>query len=83
MKDSHIRLCPDCEGLIYWNSHFRAFLHDNISDCSYMETMDGNRDWDDEKRQIFLKHQDYPIRVKGELRRQAEEDYIDEDNFSR
>ncbi len=79
----YTRLCPDCGGLIYWNSHFRVFVHDNISDCSYMETIDGKRDWDNEHRENFVKNQDYPIRVKGEINHQVLQDLEEDESFLR
>lgn len=51
---SNSRICPDCGGLIYWNSHFKAFIHDNSSNCSYMEDIDGKRIYDTTAREERL-----------------------------
>lgn len=50
-----LRLCPDCQEVIGYNSHFKAFMHGDQTDCAYMENIDGERIWDNEARDKQLK----------------------------
>ncbi len=44
------KLCPDCKGVICWDSRIQAYRHDYIDDCCYMENLNGKRIWDNAKR---------------------------------
>ena len=50
-----LRMCPDCDGVIAYNSHFKAFMHGDQTDCAYMEDINGERIWDNEMRDRQLK----------------------------
>jgi len=45
-----LRMCPDCDCVIAYNTHCRAFMHDNQSDCAYMEDINGERIWNNKTR---------------------------------
>ncbi len=47
---SEMRVCPDCGELLYFNSHFRVYMHPESSECVYMESVEGNRVWDNKMR---------------------------------
>ena len=53
-----LRMCPDCDGVIGYNSHFKAFMHGDQTDCAYMEDINGERIWDNEMRDRQLKQQE-------------------------
>ena len=76
------RLCPDCKGLIYWDSRMQAYRHDIIDDCAYMENLNGKRIWDNNKRDERRKKlQEGKAKIRL-LTGDIIEEEIDEETFS-
>ncbi len=61
---STIKICPDCKGVLSWNTHFKAYTHSPSSKCAYMEDANGNRIWDNARRDEQLKNGTYPKRIR-------------------
>lgn len=49
-----IRTCPDCKEPLGFNSKYGVWMH-KTSKCAYMEDKEGERVWDNQKREEYLK----------------------------
>lgn len=66
-----IRRCPDCGGVISWNDHFKAFVHENSKLCCYEETLEGKCVWNNARREEALEKMGLKKKEKSEI----EKDY--------
>ena len=71
------KVCPDCKGVICWDSRIQAYRHDYIDDCCYMESLNGKRIWDNAKRDERLQkiqHGKAKRLITGDIIEQDEEE---------
>ena len=52
---NRLNICPDCECVCSWNTHFKAYICDN-KECAFMADVDGKRIWDNKKREENLRN---------------------------
>jgi len=53
-QPNRLNICPDCDGVCSWNTHFRAYICEN-SECAFMADKNGQRIWDNQQREDNLR----------------------------